>query len=109
MNNALIRMAKIIQVNAKLFAICPQRIHLVTRQCFLNRKVLILCRHVMICSCSSARCIKYTYSSLTKSVKCLWASDFMDKMAIDKERIGITFGMLHYVSVPDFFKNCFWT
>ena len=107
MNNALIWMAKIIKINAKFGTVLPKCFDLMSRKRFLYRKMLILSGYVVIGSRRGACSIENFHVPLAKSVKCLWAGNFMNKMTVDVQRIGITFTGFNNMGVPYFIKKSF--
>src|SRR5690606_7485595 len=105
--DALIGMAEVVKRNAELVAILRERFNLMPRERFIDGKVLIKGRYVMVGGCSSARRIKYGYASLANAGKCLRTRYFMNKMPVDVENIRVAFALFHDVCVPDFVEQCF--
>ena len=107
MNDTLKRVTQIIKFNAKFGAIFSKGFYLVARQCFFDRQVLVFGRNIVIGSSSGAFRIENFYTTGAESIKCLRACYFMNKVAVDKESIRVTFCSFYNVAVPDFFKDCF--
>jgi hypothetical protein len=47
-------------------------------------------------------------SSVTKTLKSLWASHFMDKVPIYINQTSPVFLLMHNMRIPDFIKQGFW-
>lgn len=107
MNDALERVAKVIEFYAELSAILTKRFHLVAGKGFLDGKVLVFCRNVMVGSCRGTVNVENFDAALAKSVECLGAGYFVDKMAVDEYCVWISGHTFNNVSIPDLFENCF--
>ena len=62
----------------------------------------------MVCRGTRAVDIEDTDVPFAKSVESLGACDFVNKMAVDEKRVGMTGCALDNVAVPDFFEDGFW-
>ena len=107
-NDPLKWMAQVIKLNPEFFTVFSQRLDLVTRQRFLDRKMLVFGRNVVVGSGAGAFGIEDFDPAFAQAVKSLGAGYFMDKMAVDKNGIGMAPGTFDNMAVPDLFKYCFW-
>jgi hypothetical protein len=98
-------MTEVIQIHAKFLAVLSQGLDLMTGECFANGKVLINGGHVVICRGRCAGRVENTYAALTKAIECLWTGYFVNEVAVNVQGVGIAFGTLHNVGVPDLVKE----
>jgi hypothetical protein len=101
-------MTEIIELDAEVLAIFAKRFYLVPGKDFLNGKMLIFGGHVVVGGSSSAACVENRNASLLQAGKGLWTGHFMDKVAVDIERVRIACGTLYNMCVPDFIEERFW-
>jgi len=105
-HNPLERMPQGVQVNAKFFAVRTKSFDLMPRECFPDRKMLILGWNVMVCRCGGSRGIEYGDFPRPQTVKCLGAGDFMNEVSVNEEGIRKSIRSSHNVCIPNFLKNC---
>src|SRR5690606_4565024 len=101
MHDALIRMPQAIKLNTKLLTVLGQHIHLIARKLFLDWKMLIERRYVMV---GSGHCLirtKYGYSSFPQSVERLRRCYLMNQMRIYIQNIWEALLALDNVRIPN--------
>lgn len=105
-NDALVRMAEVVEFDAEFLAVFAKRFDLVAGEGFLNGKVLVFCWYVVVGGGRGAVYVEDLDAALPEAVEGLWAGDFVDEVPIDKHGIGIACHAFDDVSIPDLFKNC---
>jgi hypothetical protein len=70
--------------------------------------VLVFGWYVVIGRSSGAGCVKHANSTFTQPIEGLWAGNFVDKVPIYKQGVGMALGMFDNVGIPDFIEEGGW-
>jgi hypothetical protein len=106
-NDALEGVTEVVEADAEFSAILSKCFDLVTGKRFLNGKMLILRRNVMVCSGSGSCCVKNLYAPFAESIKRLWTRYFVNEMSVDVYYVRVSFAVLYDVGIPDLVEQCF--
>jgi hypothetical protein len=105
-HDALIKITKAVDADAKLPCVVPQRLDLGPRYWVGDRAVDIQRRRVVVLGRQCQIGTAYLPTGLAQSVESLRAGHLVNEVKINKEQVGLTFGGPYHVVVPHLLAQC---